>query len=53
MLYVHRVHNKGGMVDVMLDTPLDIADCRSVRVMYNRYNYVSIQLIQNTIFCID
>ncbi len=32
MLYVHRVHNRAGMFDVMLDTPLDIADCRTVRV---------------------
>ena len=44
MLYVHRVHNKAGMFDVMLDTPLDIADCISVRVMYNNCNYVSVQL---------
>lgn len=51
ILYVHRVHNKGGIFDVMLDMPLDIEDCRSVRVMCNRCNYVSVQLIQNTIFC--
>ena len=44
MLYVHRVHNKGGMFDVMLVTPLDITDCRSVRVIYNNCNYVSVQL---------
>ena len=32
MLYVHTVHNKAGMFDVMLDTPVDIADCRTIRV---------------------
>lgn len=40
MLYVHRVHNKGGIFDIMLDTPLVLADCTSIRVMYNNHNYV-------------
>jgi len=43
-LYVHRVHNQGGIFNIMLDTPLDIADCRSIRLMYNNHNYVSIKL---------
>ena len=34
--YAHFFH--------MFIAPLDIADCRSVRVMYNNCNYVSVQL---------
>lgn len=44
VLYVHRVHNKGGIFDIMLDTPLDIADCRTIKVNYNHCNYVLVRL---------
>ena len=44
MLYVHRVHNKGGVFDIMLDSADDLCDIRTVRVNYNHGNYVMVRL---------
>ncbi len=44
MLCVHRVHNKNGVFDIMLDSQVDIADCRTLRVNYNHANYVMVGL---------
>jgi len=44
MLCVHRVHNKNGVFDIMLDSQVDIADCRTLRVNYNQANDVMVGL---------